>query len=270
MYLTGPGSSLSGADAYLASEVGIPVVPLPPMRLDGITPELALQAQRMARAVSLALGLGPRSKGMNLRRGPLAYERGYGFLRERIPVLAGLGAVIAASFLFSTWTEARTLNAQRDTLEDALSMVTKNVLGDAIRDPQRATDMIGPGVSGADEDPMPRMDAFDVMVQLSKAVPEDITHDVEELDVQRGHVTLNGVVPTVSDTQTLASNLKSVPCFKNVKVVRTTQAVNENKQKYVLEFDIKCPGEGTEKDKKKDKEAAPADSSDVADKSEAK
>jgi len=39
---------------------------------------------------------------------------------------------------------------------------------------------------------MPHMDGFDVMVALSKAVPESITHDVEELDVTRDHVKLEG------------------------------------------------------------------------------
>jgi hypothetical protein len=57
-----------------------------------------------------------------------------------------------------------------------------------------------------------------------------------------------------------------------VKVVRTTQAVNATTQKYVLEFDIKCPGEGSDKDKKKDKdkEAAPAESGEAPDKTEGK
>ena len=36
---------------------------------------------------------------------------------------------------------------------------------------------------------MPRMDAFDVMVEISKAIPTSVTHDIEELDMQRGHVT---------------------------------------------------------------------------------
>jgi len=44
-----------------------------------------------------------------------------------------------------------------------------------------------------------------------------------------------------------------------VKVVRTSQAVNADKQKYVMEFEIRCPGEGTDKDKKKDKESAAAE-----------
>jgi general secretion pathway protein L len=93
---------------------------------------------------------------------------------------------------------------------------------------------------------MPRVDAFDVMVQLSKAVPKEVTHDVLELDVNRGHVTLQGTVPSVTDAQAIAEKLKEHRCFRDVKIGRTTQFV-EGKQKYVLDLDLRC------EDKKKKK-----------------
>ena len=40
---------------------------------------------------------------------PLVYERGYGFLREKVPLLSGLFAVVLFSFLFATWAELRSL-----------------------------------------------------------------------------------------------------------------------------------------------------------------
>lgn len=272
LYLTGPGALLSGAEAFLTSELGVPVTPMPLPRMDGINADNQAMVIRAGRALALAMGCTPRARGLNLRRGSLAYERGYGFLRDKIPMIAGLGAVIAISFLFSTWVDAHTLASQRDTLEDALGLVTKQVLGETIRDPEKVQDVVGPNTTAADDDPMPHMDAFDVMVQLSKAVPPDVTHDIEELDVQKNKVTINGVVPSIPDTQTIASNLKNVPCFRDVKVVRTTQAVNAEKQKYVLEFTMRCPGEGTDKEKKKDKEGSPAEaaSSEVPDKAEGK
>jgi general secretion pathway protein L len=77
------------------------------------------------------------------------------------------------------------------------------------------------------------------MVQLSKAVPKELTHDVVELDVARGHVVIQGTVPTVSDAQTISENMKEHKCFKDVKIARTSQ-FSEGKTKYVLELDIKC------------------------------
>jgi general secretion pathway protein L len=57
--------------------------------------------------------------------------------------------------------------------------------------------------------------------------------------VQRGHVILQGVVPTVGDAETIAKALKDVRCFKDVKLGRTSQ-FSEGKQKYQTEFDLKC------------------------------
>jgi general secretion pathway protein L len=101
--------------------------------------------------------------------------------------------------------------------------------------------------TGTDEDPLPRADAFDVMVQIAQAVPENLAHDIEELDVQRGHVTVHGIVPTIPDSQQISTQLKNVRCFQDVKITRTNQVVGEERQKYVMELDVKCPPEGKEK-----------------------
>jgi general secretion pathway protein L len=249
VYLLGPGVAVSGAEAYLSAELGIPVQPLPAIRVDGVGPDGATRLVRCARAVALALGTGPRPRGMNLRRGSLAFERGYGFLRAKVPLLVGLVALIVVSFVFATWAELRSLGRAREAQEEALAAVTKTVLGESTRDPEKALEMVGGGRAGSDDDPMPHMDGFDILVQLSKAVPPDVKHDVEEFDYQRGHCTIHGIVPTIPDAQQLAAVLKSAPCFRNVKIVRTNQAVNETRQKYVLELDVKCAGEG-DKDKK--------------------
>jgi general secretion pathway protein L len=76
-----------------------------------------------------------------------------------------------------------------------------------------------------------------------------MTHDIEELDIQRGHVTVHGIVPTIPDAQQIATTLKTVRCFQDVKIVRTNQELGGDRQKYAMEFDIKCPVEGKDKDK---------------------
>ena len=101
IYLVGGGAQMRGADAYLSGELGIPVQVLPPLKLE-TTPELAELAPRFAKAISLAIGLAGRSRDLDLRKGPLAYQRGYGFLKDKVPLLSGLGTAIFISFLFST------------------------------------------------------------------------------------------------------------------------------------------------------------------------
>jgi general secretion pathway protein L len=247
VYLVGSGAAAPGALEFFQGELGVPVETLPPARFEEGPPDLLASVPRFAKALSLALALTARSRGFNLRRGALAYERGYGFLREKIPLLSGLAAVVAFSFLFSTWAELRALGQERTTLGNALSTVTKDVFGEGTADPARATELLDKTASSADEDPLPRADGFDVLVQLSQAVPDNITHDIEDMDIQRGHVTVHGIVPSIPDAQQIATQLKTVRCFQDVKIVRTNQELGSDRQKYSMEFDIKCPNEGKEK-----------------------
>lgn len=194
---------------------------------------------RFAKALGLALGLTGRPRAHNLRRGPLEAERSYPYLREKIPVLSGLAAVIAVSMGFSTIAEVRALDAEREMLMARLGVATRDVLGEEISEPDKAKEVLEAGGGKADEDPLPRIDGFDVMVQLSKAVPKDIVHDVVELDVQRGKAVVQGVVPAVADSDTIAKGMKENRCFKDVHVGRTTQ-YTEGKYKYQLELELKC------------------------------
>lgn len=253
IYLTGPGAVFQGAEAYLSAEVGIDVVPLPALRFESAAPELSEKMPRYTRAIGLALSLNRAPRSVNLRQGPLAYERGYGFLREKVPLLSSIGALIITSFLFSAWMELRTLDRETEVLEEALASVTSDVVGETIRDPKMAEDAVSVTSSKLD-DPMPHVDGFDLMIEISKAVPPDVTHDIEELDYQKGKATIHGIVPSIPDAQQIASTLGSVKCFENVKIVRTNQVVNENRQKYVLEFDVKCPVPGSDKKKEPDEQ----------------
>jgi general secretion pathway protein L len=251
MWLAGAGALYQGAQSFLSTELGVAVLPLPAPSVDGVGPDLAASLPRFAKALGLAVGLAGRPRTFNLRRGALEAERRYPFLREKIPLLSGLAAVIVVSFGFSIVAESRALDAEREVLDARLAQVSRDVLGEETTDPDRAHELLEKG-PGADEDPMPRADAFDVMVQLSKAVPKDVVHDVVELDVARGHVVVQGLVPTNRDAEHIAEKMKEHRCFRDVKIPRTTQFA-EGKQKYVLEFDLKC------EDKKKPA-AAPADS----------
>jgi general secretion pathway protein L len=239
VYLVGGGASAHGAEAFLSTELGVSILPLPTPRFEAITPEQAQMLPRFAKAIGLALGLTGRGHGLDLRKGPLEAERSYPFLREKIPLLAGLAAVVAVSFGFSVVAELRALDTELGTLTAELGVVSRDVLGEETPDPTRARELLEQGPGAGDEDPMPRVDAFDVMVALSESVPKDVVHDIVDLDVNRGHVIIQGTVSTNKEAEAIAAKLKEYPCFKDVKIPRTNQFA-ETKQKYVLEFDLKC------------------------------
>jgi general secretion pathway protein L len=242
VYVCGGGAFVSGAEGFLSGELETPVqlLPAPALELAELG-EAARELPRFAKAVGLALTLAGRGTGLNLRRGSLAFERGFSWVREKIPILAGLGAVILVSFVFSAWARIYTVHKERDALEDALGSVTKTVLGTEVDTAQEAEDLLAKANGSSDDDPMPHADAFDVMVRLSEAIPTTMTHDIEELDVQKSHVVVHGIVGSIPDAQQIASLLGEKPCFDDVKIKSTTQAVGSERQKYVMEFDLKCP-----------------------------
>jgi general secretion pathway protein L len=261
LYLCGGGAYVSGAEAFLASALELPVERLPPPMLEApqLRPEQGAIIARFAMAIGLALGLQGKPLGLNLRKGSLAFERGLSWVKERIPLLAGLAAVILVSFLFSAWAQLYARSKEKAVLEAALATVTKEVLGEETSDAAHAKELLAAQTSINDEDPLPHADAFDVMVKLSEQIPKDITSDIDELDFQKNHVVVHGIVGSVADAETIRTNLKTERCFTEPKITRTDQMVgNDNRKKYVIEFDLKCPEDQKGADKKSAAGASPS------------
>jgi general secretion pathway protein L len=243
VYLCGGGAYVAGAEAFLSSALKMEVrqVSAPALEAPTLSAEQASSIATYAKAIGLALGFLPRSTGLNLRKGSLAFERGFAWVKEKVPLLAGLAAVLLVSFLFSAWAQLYAKSKEKTVLESALGQVTKEILGEETQVPSRAQELVTSQTSLNDEDPMPHADAFDVMVRLSEVIPTTMVHDIEELDIQKGHAIVHGVVGTIPDTEAITTSLAKDPCFGGAKVTRTTAQVGGDRQKYVLEFDIKCP-----------------------------
>lgn len=255
-YLVGGGASATGAAEYLAYEAGVPMTPLPPLELEGVTPEQAERLPRFAKALALALGASGRARDLNLRQGPLAFQRGFGFLKEKLPVLSGLGAAIAISFVFSNWAQMRALEREHELLSSQLSAVSKEVLGEEVTEAEAAGEALNKAQATEEADPMPTVDGFDIIVELSKVIPTSMVHDIEEFDMQRGKVKITGVVGSTADAQSIATEIGKHPCVKDPKIAKITQQVGSEKQKYVLELDVRCGDDAAKKKPEKPTEEA--------------
>jgi general secretion pathway protein L len=233
------GSTIESAAPYLAHQLGTPVEPLK-LELTGVSEGQLSAVPEYAKAIGLALGL-RSARDPDLRRGGLAFAQRYDFLKEKAPVLGGLLGAIVISFLFSSWAELRALGKEREGLETALGAVTKEILDVEEKDPDAARLLLEGLTMQADADPMPRADAFDILVELSKAVPPEVMHDVEELDFQRGHLRLRGIVGTKAEADTIRAAIARWECARDVKIDKITRVINEDRQKYTLEMDLRCP-----------------------------
>ncbi|HWZ89571.1 MAG TPA: pilus assembly protein PilM [Polyangiaceae bacterium] len=253
--LLGGGASASGADQYLSHELGVPVRSLPTFQIEPPAPEVVLALPRFAKALALAAGLSGKAVDMNLRSGPLVYQRGFGFLKERAPLLAGLVAATLVSFLFASWASLRALSREHEELVQALGAQSQQIIGEELTDPDAVNEAIDRAKNKDEADPMPHMDGFDTVVELSNVIPSSVVHDIEEFDMQRGHVKVNGVVGKTEEAQNVATEIAKNRCVSDAKIVKVSQVVNGDRQKYVLEFDVKCP---EDVGPKKKKPAAPA------------
>lgn len=245
--LCGPGSELYGMEAYLAAHVGVEVIQLPLLQIDDLAEEHKQHLNRYAKAIAVALGLRAGSKDLDLRRGSLAYQRGYGFVKERLPLLVGLGAVTLVSFVFSAWAESRSLSQENAALADAMATMSKEVLGEETDDAERVMELLDRGTT-LEKDPQPEKDAFDLAVDLAELIPMEIEHDIDDLELSKNHVKMTGVVPTTEDAQRVADAFKEAPCFKNVNISKISQRIKSERKQYAMEFDYRCEEEKPKKD----------------------
>ncbi len=263
VYLCGGGSFKNGAHTFLASELDLPCSTLPPPALEfapSVPPERRADMPHFTKSLGLALSLGPRPLDFDLRKGPLAFERGFAWVREKIPVLAGLVTVVVVSFFFSAWAQLHSAALDHDNLEKALGLVTKDVLGEETTSPERANELVGQQTTLNDDDPLPHADAFEVLVKLAEDIPQTVTSDIDEVDVQKGHVAVHGAVGTIPEAESIADALRKERCFVDVKPGHFNKMFGVDRQKYILEFEEKCP-EDLRGVKKKPSSSAPAASS---------
>lgn len=247
LYLSGAGPQIAGLAEALANELGLPVAALPELELETSDPGLLDLAPRFAKSIALALSLRGGSKDLNLRQGPLAYQRGYGFLKEKIPLVAGLIVIAALSFVFSAWAEAMALEAENDSLAEAMTQLSKQILNEETDDVDVVFELLDVGAK-PELDPQPVVDGFDICLTLAKVIPKEIQHDIAELDFVKNNVKLSGIVDSNEEAQAVADALKKQPCYEDVKIVKVTKVVRSERQKYAMEFQIRCEDDqGVEK-----------------------
>ncbi len=253
LYLLGAGPAAPGMAEYLSAHLSMTVDVLPKLRLDTSAvqrPKSALDVPEAdeehrvllaayGKAIALALSLRPGARDLNLRSGAVSFQHGFGFLKEKVPVLAGLMAVLLVSFLFSAWARNRALSEQRVLLSESLSLLSKEVLNEETDDADYALELLDNGTR-REEDPQPEMDGFGLLMALEERIPDDIEHNIEELDYQKTKVTLRGVVPHAEDAQKIGEALKEHKCIKDVKTEQITRFGKSDQQKYTMTFEVRC------------------------------
>jgi general secretion pathway protein L len=237
LFLAGAGPTIDGAAPVLSEALGLAVSSLPEIAFEGVAPGSLTGFEK---ALGLALSLTGVPRDLNLRRGPLAYQHSYAFLKTKMPIVAALVAIILTSFMFSVWAKGKSLDAENESLRQTLAVLSEQTLGERVESAEELTELLDRAGSGQEKDPQPELDAFDIMIDVSKSIPEDIVHDIDDFDVQGDKVKLQGIVSATDEAERIHDELGKHRCFKAVTISKITQVVNSNRQKYTLTFDVNC------------------------------
>lgn len=258
-YACGSMAVRQGTDAWLSQIVSAPVevLRLPAPMGWAEDPE----RPAFARAAALAGRALHRGRHLDARQGEFAAKQAVTALRQHLPLLASCAAVVIASFVFSSYARYSVLEARHRQLTDELARVTRDFLGAEATSPQQALRLLERGARGTD--PMPRFDAYAALAAISGAIPEDVRHDVRQLQIdlgdgdETGRFALRGVVDTVSETDRVLSALQNhrwidgqggaqtrYRCFHDVELVGNTSATADDRRSYRLEGSIHCEPEG--------------------------
>lgn len=230
--------------ATLEPFVGIPTEPLELPQVPGVD---ALALPAFARAMSLAGRTLRKGRRFDLRKGEFAPPRAISGLREYSRAIGLSIGLVMASFFFSSYVRYQALETEHQALMRRMQETTRQLLGREATSAADARELLAGGTALAD--PRPRMDAFDVLDTISSKVPDAIRHQTFRLRIQvddearDGTFEISGIVPTISDRDTIATALEQHECVTQVDRGPTTPAPNNAGQNYRLEGTIQCPGD---------------------------
>ena len=260
-FISGTMAVRDGTAAWLSGIVGAPVEVLPLPSAPGIDDAGRAAFGRAAALAGRTLG---RTKRLDARQREFATAQTATALRKHLPLIATCATVVVVAFLFSSYARYSVLDARHQELEDELAEVTHEYLGTEARSPAEALRLLSRGARG--DDPMPQFDAYDAMAAISASIPEEVTHDVRQLQVdlgdgeETGRFSLRGTVGSVSDTEAVMRALGAhrvirtegetetrLECFHELELGNTTSTA-DGRRAYRIEGDVSCRPEGQEED----------------------
>jgi hypothetical protein len=199
------------------------------------------QSPRAVRSRALLEGaVRSGEKHLNFRKGELTYQGKLTVVRRRwIRAVAFTAVVIIGWFLYSM-TKVSTLENVIENQHKELAEITAQITGDKIDDFERAELLLKK--SAAARSPVPRQDAFDILDMMSMLIPEDVVHDVEELDIRSDRWRIRGIVNSIGDRDRIYEALMQYKdCIKSISKGKTTLSQKDNRQKYNFDMDTTCP-----------------------------
>ena len=177
---------------------------------------------------------------LNFRKGELVFKGKASVAKKRwTRAVAAVAAIVIGWLLYST-AQIASLEKVIEKQHQRLGEITEQIIGEEVTDFSRAELLIKK--SAASKNPVPKADAFDILTFMSKAIPEEVVHDVEELDIRSERWRIRGIVDSISDRDKVYEALiEYKDCIKTISRGKTTLSVKDSRQKYNFDMETTCP-----------------------------
>jgi general secretion pathway protein L len=238
--LCGGGGRLRGLGPYLAGELELPVGIVTPddsARLIGVP---ATQRGMLGDAAVLTHGLvleaATGRPQFDLRKGELAYRADLSFLRAKAGFLAACALVIVAFASINAYASLYMLKKERAQLDERLHATTTEIFGE----PLTVEDLDAKLGPSKEKSPLPKLSAFDQLVEISKKLPkrDQVKLDVLELDIRPQKVAIKAKTDSMKSIDDIEKALKGIECFTEVQ--RGKVEGPEGEKKFSFSITTKC------------------------------
>jgi Tfp pilus assembly PilM family ATPase len=243
--LVGGGARLRGIASYLTEQIGIPawrptaddIGALAGPKLVGNATNLPIDSAAMT--VGMAYDAAGGRPQFDLHSGAGA-SLDFSFLRQKAVPLGVSVLAVAAFAAFSAYADLYRLKKAEKTLNTRLATETTEMYGSA-KTASEVLNASGPGGAGPSMSPIPKMTAYDLLLEINAHVPtkDKITLDVDKLDIDNEKVDMSGTAKTPEEIDLLVSELKKSDCFKDIQR-GPTETGEGGVKKFRLSMPVAC------------------------------
>jgi general secretion pathway protein L len=218
--LVGGGSRLGGVSSFLSESLGIPATRLGPEHARSLLGDKLAAVGAPVDTACVAAGLSLECAGgrprFDLRQGELTYKADLSFLREKAPALMVAVVVLLAFATFNGYAELFKLRRAEAALDTRVALETTAAFGEQLSAAE-VMDRLG-GKAGVKKSPLPRMTAYDILVELNTKLPDSskVTLDVERLDIRPAKITFEATAKSSPEIDAVEEALRQVECFKEI------------------------------------------------------
>lgn len=218
--LLGGGARIENLPHFLAEALNVPVGPGVAVE-QNVETEIEVErrgAFALALAAALRVGGDAGVTPLDLRKGDLAFAGGLQHLRSRLPTMLGATAALVALLGVYGVLKVRAVNAREQEVNAEFCAITKQVVGREICEPDVAISVMRSPPSDLGNFKLPRVSAYDLLLELSAKVPADVK-DIKLSDVNIGaeRVVVEGDAPSFDAVDRLVAAYAETRCLTEIQ-----------------------------------------------------